>query len=155
MGEDKIDSVLFLKTLWKYADWSSLNKTIEKIKDKVYLYESGLFVEKGKYEEGEQVVWATDNNGERVFYNYDTNEWEYPNEQEKTIEIGGKKRRVCSKCNKPRIDINGVENCDFCLQSLTSCDLIDFACCGHGDKDQAYISFKDGRRWVLDKEWSR
>ena len=48
MGEDKIDSVLFLKTLWKDTDWSSLNKTIEKIKDKVYLYESGLFVEKGK-----------------------------------------------------------------------------------------------------------
>ena len=155
MGEDKIDSVLFLKTLWKDADWSSLDKTIEKIKDKVYLYESGLFVEKGKYEEDEQMVWATDDNGERVFYNYDTNEWEYPNEQEKTIEIGGKKRRVCPKCNKPRIDINGVEDCDFCLQSLTSCDLIDFACCGHGDKDKAYISFKDGRRWVLDKEWSR
>lgn len=50
------------------------------------------------------------------------------------------------------MDINGVEDCDFCLQSLTQCDLIDFACCGHGCDEDAYISFKDGRRWILDKE---
>ena len=64
--------------------------------------------------------------------------------------INGK--RICQKCGKPRIDVNGVEDCDFCLQALTECELVDYACCGHGDDDMAYISFKDGRRWVLDQD---
>lgn len=42
-------------------------------------------------------------------------QWKYPDEED-VIDIGGKKKRVCSKCNKPRIDINGVVDCDFCLQ---------------------------------------
>lgn len=42
-------------------------------------------------------------------------------------------------------------DCDFCLQGLTVCDFIDYACCGHGDDSLAYISLKDGRRFVLDK----
>lgn len=61
-------------------------------------------------------------------------------------------KKICPKCNKPQIDMNGVKNCDFCLQALTECELVDYACCGHGDDDIAYISFKDGRRWVLDCE---
>ena len=66
--------------------------------------------------------------------------------------INGK--RICPKCEKPRLDINGVEDCDFCLQLLTECSLVDFACCGHGNDNQAYISFRDGRRWILDQESS-
>lgn len=94
-----------------------------------------------------------DENGEKVVYNYTTNQWEYPLDKE-YINVHGKKARVCQNCNKPRLDINGVCDVDFCLQGLTGCGFIDNACCGHGNMDDAYISFKDGRRWVLDKEWS-
>lgn len=62
--------------------------------------------------------------------------------------INGKK--ICQRCNKPQLDLNNVKNCDFCLQGLTNCDFIDNACCGHGDDSAAYISLKDGRRFVLD-----
>lgn len=103
---------------------------------------------------GEDMVWANDENGERIFYDYEDNDCKYPNEEE-MVSIGLKKKRVCPKCHKPRIDINGVEDCDFCLQALTTCPIIDYACCGHDDPSSAYISFKDGRRWVLDTEWSR
>ena len=51
-------------------------------------------------------------------------------------------------------NINGVEDVDFCLQGLTTTDFISNACCGHGDNDAAYIALKDGRRFILDKEWS-
>lgn len=34
------------------------------------------------------------------------------------------------------------------------CDFIDAACCGHGDKEEAYIALADGRRFILDVEWS-
>ena len=92
-----------------------------------------------------------DENGERVEFNYDFNRWEY---LDGNICIDGYKKRICEKCNKPRIDINGVEDVDFCLQGLTTTDFISHACCGHGDKDAAYIALKDGRRFILDKEWS-
>jgi hypothetical protein len=62
-----------------------------------------------------------------------------------------KGKEICPVCNKPRLDINGVTDCDFCLQGLTTCDFIDNACCGHNHPDLAYISLKDGRRFVLDK----
>lgn len=58
---------------------------------------------------------------------------------------GSLHKRVCPKCDKPRLDLNGVEDCDFCLQGLTVCDFIEFACCGHGNDDRAYIALKDGR----------
>ena len=97
------------------------------------------------------MVYINMSNGERVVFNYDTRRWEYP---DGSPYILGKKRSVCGKCGKPSLDLNGVCDCDFCLQSLTVCDFISDACCGHGDVDVAYISLKDGRRWVLDKEWS-
>ena len=100
------------------------------------------------------VIHSENENGEKVIWDDNDKQWKYPDEED-VIDIGGKKKRVCSKCNKPRIDINGVVDCDFCLQGLSVCDLIDYACCGHNDPDSAYISFKDGRRWILDKEWSR
>ena len=100
------------------------------------------------------MAFIYDNNGEKVFYNYKTNEWVYP-EEENSINLNGCKRKVCPRCNKPDIDLNNIKHCDFCLQSLTVCDFISDACCGHGDDEMAYISFKDGRRWVLDKDWSR
>ena len=58
-----------------------------------------------------------DENGERVEFNYDFNRWEYPDGD---ICIDGSKKRICEKCNKPRININGVEDVDFCLQGLTT-----------------------------------
>ena len=97
--------------------------------------------------------FSYDNNGDRVVYDYETNEWVYPDDD--YICLSGVKRKVCPRCNKPDIDLNNISHCDFCLQSLTVCDFISDACCGHGDDSDAYISFKDGRRWVLDKEWSR
>lgn len=81
-------------------------------------------------------------------WNEDEKRWEYPTLRKPNI--NGK--LICERCKKPRIDINGVEDCDFCLQSLTQCDLVDYACCGHGNDDNAYISFKDGRRWILDQD---
>lgn len=92
-----------------------------------------------------------DENGEKVTYNYTSNTWEYPDGD---VNIHGKKTKLCPKCNKPSLDINGVEDVDFCLQGLTTCSFIDNACCGHGDDSIAYISFKDGRRWILDPEWN-
>lgn len=100
------------------------------------------------------MVWGYDENGEKIIFNYDRKIWEYEDGNPFMICISGVKKSVCEKCNKPRVDMNGVKDCDFCLQSLTVCDFIDNACCGHGDDDCAYISFKDGRRWVLDKDYS-
>ena len=39
------------------------------------------------------------------------------------------------------------------MSRLTTCDFIDNACCGHGNDENAYISLKDGRIFVL-SEWS-
>lgn len=90
-------------------------------------------------------VYSNENNIE-IIWNEKMKRWE-------TLDgepyINGKE--ICQKCGKPRLDINGVEDCDFCLQGLTTCDFIDYACCGHGDDSLAYISLKDGRRFVLDK----
>lgn len=88
---------------------------------------------------------VTSQNG-KLFWNEETKRWE-----DKDGNIGYSHKRVCDICGKPRLDINGIIDCDFCLQGLSDCDFIDNACCGHGDDSQAYISLKDGRRFVLDK----
>ena len=89
----------------------------------------------------------TGQNG-KLFWNEETNRWE-----DEEGNVGYRHKRFCKKCNKPRLDINDVVDCDFCLQGLTTCDFIDNACCGHGNDKDAYISLKDGRRFVLSK-WS-
>lgn len=81
----------------------------------------------------------------KLTFNPETGRWE-----DEDGNIGWEHKRVCSQCGKPRLDLNGVSDCDFCLQALTSCDFIDNACCGHGIDKNAYISLKDGRRFVLD-----
>lgn len=88
---------------------------------------------------------VTAQNGKLV-WNENNRQWE-----DKDGNVGYNHKRVCEKCNKPRLDINGVEDCDFCLQGLTVCDFIDNACCGHGSDENAYISLKDGRRFILDR----
>lgn len=92
------------------------------------------------------VVTGKDKNGVTIFWNDDEKQWEY---EDGKIWINDKE--ICERCNKPRLDINGVKDCDFCMQGLTVCDFISDACCGHGDDEQAYIALKDGRRFVLDK----
>lgn len=91
---------------------------------------------------------SSNQNGIKKIWNREKRRWE-------TLDgkpyINGKE--ICSKCGKPRLDINGVTDCDFCLQGLTTCDFIDYACCGHGNDKNAYISLKDGRLFVLSK-WS-
>ena len=91
-------------------------------------------------------VRSRDDEGNVIIWNEEHKRYEYP---DGTTHINGK--QICERCGKPRLDINGVENCDFCLQGLTTCDFIAYACCGHGDDSLAYISLKDGRRFVLDK----
>lgn len=81
----------------------------------------------------------------KLTFNPETGRWE-----DEDGNIGWEHKRVCSQCGKPRLDLNGVSDCDFCLQALTSCDFIDNACCGHGVDKNAYISLKDGRRFALD-----
>lgn len=81
----------------------------------------------------------------KLTFNPETGRWE-----DEDGNIGWEHKRVCSQCGKPRLDLNGVSDCDFCLQALTSCDFIDNACCGHGVDENAYISLKDGRRFALD-----
>lgn len=100
------------------------------------------------------MTWATDEDGNKTEYDYEKNKWIYPNEPNYE-NINGKKRRICPHCNKPSIDMNGICDVDFCLQGLSNCDFISNACCGHSNPSQAYISLKDGRRFILDKEWSR
>lgn len=90
---------------------------------------------------------AVDRDGIEIEWNKKTRQWEYPNGD---LCIKLKRKRICKVCNKPRLDINGVENCDYCLQSLTSCGFITDACCGHGTDEDAYISLADGRRFILD-----
>ena len=90
-------------------------------------------------------VRSRDDEGNVIIWNEEHKRYEYP---DGTPHINGK--RICERCGKPRLDINGVVDCDFCLQGLTTCDFIDYACCGHGDDSLAYISLKDGRRFVLD-----
>lgn len=85
---------------------------------------------------------------EDLIWDAETKQWVDPDGN-----IGFYHKRLCERCNKPRLDINGVEDCDFCLQGLTTCEFIDNACCGHGNDDQAYISLKDGRIFVL-ADWS-
>lgn len=91
-------------------------------------------------------IITKDKNGDNIFWNDNEKQWEY---EDGTIWINDKD--ICSKCNKPHLDINGVVDCDFCLQGLTTSDFISDACCGHGNDDEAYIALKDGRRFVLDK----
>ena len=81
-------------------------------------------------------VTSTDKNGDNIFWNDNEKQWEY-----ESGKMWVNDKEICERCNKPRLDINGVVDCDFC----------DYACCGHGDDEQAYISLKDGRRFVLDK----
>lgn len=81
-------------------------------------------------------------------WNEEKRQWE-----DKEGNVGYFHKRVCPRCSKPRLDINNVIDCDFCLQGLSDCDFIDNACCGHGNDDLAYISLKDGRLFVL-SEWS-
>lgn len=94
------------------------------------------------------VVRSLDENMKEIMWNEKNKHWEYMNGD---ICINAKRKKVCSKCNKPQIDINGVEDADFCLQSLTNCDFITAACCGHGVDEDAYIALADGRRFVLDR----
>lgn len=44
----------------------------------------------------------------------------------------------CDRCGRKPVNVNDVENCDYCLKDLTKCDLIDYACCGHGNSKLAY-----------------
>ena len=90
-------------------------------------------------------VRSRDDEGNVIIWNEEHKRYEYP---DGTPHINGK--QICERCGKPRLDINGVVDCDFCLQGLTTCDFIDYACCGHGDDSLAYISLQDGRRFVLD-----
>ena len=92
-------------------------------------------------------ITARDRDGTEIKWNEDIQQWEYENGD---LCIGLKRKRVCKKCDKPRLDVNGVINCDFCLQGLTVCDFVSHACCGHGIDEDAYISLKDGRRFILD-----
>lgn len=89
-----------------------------------------------------------DDDGNECKWNIDTQQWEYIDGD---VCIDGKRQRICNRCNKPTIDINGVERVDFCLQGLTDCSFVTEACCGHGDDEAAYIGLADGRRFVLDK----
>lgn len=100
------------------------------------------------------MTWANDENGERTEYDYENNRWIYPDEPDYE-NINGKKKRICPRCNKPRVDLNGVCDVDFCLQGLTTCDFITNACCGHCNPEDAYIGLADGRIFILDMEWSR
>lgn len=100
------------------------------------------------------MTYANDENGEYTEYDYDENKWIYPDDPEYES-IDGKKKWVCPRCDKPQVDLNNICNVDFCMQGLTTCDFISNACCGHCNPEDAYISLKDGRRFVLDKEWSR
>ena len=95
-------------------------------------------------------TWSQDENGEIVFYDFEKRQWVYEDQRD-VVCIGGKKKKVCAKCEKPQMDINGIINCDFCLQGLTNCDFISDACCGHGDDDNAYIALKDDRVFILDQ----
>lgn len=81
----------------------------------------------------------------KLTWNQETGRWENDDGN-----VGWEHKKVCVKCGKPKLDINGVDDCDFCLQSLTVCDFINNACCGHGNDENAYISLKDGRIFILD-----
>lgn len=85
---------------------------------------------------------------DNLIWNDKMNRWE-----DKDGNVGYGCKKICKKCKKPRLDINNIEDCDFCLQGLTTCDFIDNACCGHGNDKNAYISLKDGRLFIL-SEWS-
>ena len=91
---------------------------------------------------------STNSHGIKLIWNAEKKQWETLDGE---VYLDGKE--ICPKCNKPRLDINGVKDCDFCLQGLTTCDFIDYACCGHGKDENAYISLKDGRLFKL-SEWS-
>ena len=47
------------------------------------------------------------------------------------------KNLICPKCNHKQT----AEGHDHCIQNTPG---IKYACCGHGIKNQAYISFEDG-----------
>lgn len=100
------------------------------------------------------MTWSEDENGDYTEYDYSENKWIYPDDPEYE-NIDGKKKRICPRCHKPRIDINGIDDVDFCMQALTQSDFIDNACCGHNNPEDAYISLADGRRFILDTKWSR
>lgn len=63
-------------------------------------------------------------------------EWIYSDNKKSTIETH--KSRPCGKCGKHETK----EGHDACLRTLPG---LMNACCGHGDNNEAYVQYWDGR----------
>ncbi len=69
---------------------------------------------------------------------YVNNRWLYEDTREPIPGYGGE-ARPCKKCGSE--SWSGTGDVDACLGLLPG---VDNACCGHGDRSQAYIRFTNG-----------
>lgn len=53
-------------------------------------------------------------------------------------------KRPCPRCNIPPTE----ESHDACLGSMSG---VEFACCGHGVRNNCYVTFKDGRELNMNR----
>ena len=81
--------------------------------------------------------------GHSIRYDEDSEEWFYEDDLSSALD-----NRPCTRCGK----LPTEEGHDVCLGTLPG---VEFACCGHGDTNMAYITFIDGRELRNDAaiEW--
>lgn len=84
------------------------------------------------------------NRGHPTYWNEDAKEWRYVDD-DSPADV----ERPCKRCG----EWPNKHGHDHCLADLG--DKVNYACCGHGHDREAYISFKDGRRFILDREWEQ
>ena len=71
-------------------------------------------------------------NGHPIEWSCNKNQWVYSDTKEPTIDHN----RPCGRCGKTRVGEH-----DACIANLPG---VMNACCGHGDRQLAYIQFKNG-----------
>ena len=82
------------------------------------------------------------NRGHPIYYNKEAKEWRYVDD-DSSADV----ERPCRRCG----EWPNKHGHDYCLADLG--DKVVAACCGHCHDSEAYILLKDGRRFVLDRDW--
>lgn len=80
--------------------------------------------------------------GHEICFQLSNAKWVYSDDNSPiTIE------KPCIRCN--HLPLPDGE--DYCLRKLAGCKGINYACCGHGNDEDAYILLEDDRKFVLEK----
>lgn len=78
--------------------------------------------------------------GHATYWDEDAECWRYEDNDEPLPRWGGE-IRACTECGVLHEGAFGNESPDPCLGTLPG---VDNACCGHGDRELAYVRFTNG-----------